>query len=308
MITKATIAILVAASAFAVRADAQTLQPADTTPVSATVAVDAAQTVRSFDPKRLGGTNLALWNAKTAFSNPTTLKWIASAKPGLIRIPGGSWSDVTYWNGNGVRDASGKLDTTKIGPDGYPAVDYSAYAPSFTADSKTLAPSTAFSGNVDVKTLHDFVKAVGSNPLVCVNAGTGRPLDAAEWVKWANLTMHYGAHYWEIGNELDGGWEAGNTIPKTNRKLTGDIYAKRFHDFAVAMRAVDPTIAIGGATTGIQDGSFTETMLKYTGDDVDFVSIHTYPSIGGMTGDQALTALERTLAGEVANARKFIWL
>ena len=46
--------------------------------------------------------------------------------------------------------------------------------------------------------------------MACPNAGCGRPIDAAEWVKWANKKMGYNVRYWEIGNELGGSWEAGH--------------------------------------------------------------------------------------------------
>ena len=56
-----------------------------------------------------------------------------------------------------MRKADGTVDPDKVGPDGYPAVDYSDYAPSFLVDTKTLHPgSNGWHGNVDVKTQHEF--------------------------------------------------------------------------------------------------------------------------------------------------------
>jgi hypothetical protein len=76
-----------------------------------------------------------------------------------------------------------------MGADGYPAVDYSDYAPSFRVDDKTYKLSaTVWPGEIDAKGMHEFIHALpgDAETLVCVNVGTGRPIDAAEWVRWAN--------------------------------------------------------------------------------------------------------------------------
>jgi len=60
--------------------------------------------------------------------------------------------------------------------------------------------------------------------MVTVNAGMGTPEMAAEWVRWANKKMGYNVKYWEIGNELEGSWELGNTRPDGS-KMTAKKYA-----------------------------------------------------------------------------------
>jgi alpha-L-arabinofuranosidase len=253
---------------------------ADDTPIETTVTVDAARTLRTMDPQRLGGTNVAMWYFAREYNAADVRKWMAELKARYIRLPGGSWANGIYWNGNGVRGADGKVDPSKVGPDGYPAVDYSAYAPSFRVNAQTLHPESGdWHGNVDVKTQQDFVKAIpGSEAMVCPNAGSGRPVDAAEWVKWANKTMGYNVRYWEIGNELGGSWEAGTELPFGKGQLTAEMYTRRYNDMANAMRAVDPTIKIGG-------GAFAEEMIRDCGENVDFVMIHTYP--GSITQSEA---------------------
>ena len=106
--------------------------------------------------------------------------------------------------------------------------------------------------------------------MACPNAGTGRAVDAAEWVKWANKKMGYDVRVWEIGNELGGSWEAGTELPFGKGQLTAEMYTKRYNEMAKAMRQVDPTIKIGSCP-------FVEEALRDCGDNVDFVSIHTYP-------------------------------
>ena len=276
-------------------------QPVDNTPIQTTVTVNAGQTLRVMNPRRLGGTNVAMWSEPETLNAPEVRQWVAELRPGYIRLPGGSWSNCVYWNGNGVRGVDGKVDPTRVGPDGYPAVDYSGYAPSFLVDDKTLHPSSSgWHGNIDVKTQQEWIKSIpGAEPLPCPNAGTGRAVDAAEWVRWANQTMGYHAHRWEIGNELEGSWEPGHFLPNGQGTITAAIYTKRYNEMAAAMRRVDPTIKIGGL-------SFPEAMLRDCGDNVDFVSIHTYPGSATASEDQLFADIGKTVTHEVGQVQGWI--
>lgn len=277
------------------------VRAADDASLQVTVQVDGAKTLRTMNPRRLGGTNVAMWYFPSVFNSPQVHEWMNELRPGYIRLPGGSWSNVVYWNGNGVRDASGEVDTSRVGPDGYPAVDYSGYARSFLADPKTLHPASGgWHGHSDVKTLQDFVKSIpGTEAMVCPNAGTGRAIDAAEWVRWANKKMGYNVRCWEIGNELGGAWEPGNDLPFGKGQITAEMYTKRFNDMANAMRKVDPSIKIGG-------GAFAAEMLRDCGENVDFVSIHTYPGSTTLSDGQMFADISKTIGGETASARKWI--
>ena len=273
----------------------------DNAPIAATVKVDAARVLRAMDPQRLGGTNVAMWYFDSNFTAPNIQKSIRDLHARYIRLPGGSWSNVVYWNGKGVRDASGNVDTTKVGPDGYPAVDYSGYAPSFLADPKTLHPASGgWHGHVDVKTIQDWIKAIpGTEALACPNLGTGRAVDAAEWVKWANKKMDYNVRYWEIGNELGGSWEPGNELPFGKGNITAAMYTKRYDDMATAMRKKDATIKVGTCT-------FTEETLRDCGANVDFVSIHTYPGSATQTDAQLFADLGPGIKNQVDPVKTWI--
>jgi hypothetical protein len=250
------------------------------------------------NPRLIGGTNLALWNTPVHYSNPTLRQWTDELGPGLIRLPGGSWSNAYYWNGHGVRDAKGRVDPSRVGPDGYPAVDYSGYAPGFMVDSKTLRPGTGFHGNVDVKTLHDFVKSTpGAVALPSLNAGTGRAIDAGEWAKWAR-SQGYVTPYWHVGNELGGSWEPGTTAPD-GTKITGPEFVRRYNAIADAVHAVDPAAKLGAY-------AFAEDILKSSGERVNFISIHTYPGSTTLSTQQNLARVPETVAREVRDARALI--
>ena len=97
--------------------------------------------------------------------------------------------------------------------------------------------------------------------------------------------MGYNARYWELGNELGGSWEAGTVLPDGKTRLTGPMYAQRYKEMATAMKAVDPTIKVGG-------GAFAEDMLRESGDTVDFVMSHLYPGNPIYSDEQQFTRVK----------------
>jgi hypothetical protein len=168
-------------------------------------------------------------------------------------------------------------------------------------DDKTLHPqSNGWHGNVDVKTQHEFVKSLPeSEAMACPNAGTGRAIDAAEWVKWANKKMGYNVRVWEIGNELGGSWEAGTALPFGKGQLTGEMYTKRYNEMAQAMRQVDPTIKIGSCP-------FVEEALRDGGKNVDFVSIHSYPGSATLSESQMFADIKPMVERDTGQVKRWI--
>jgi len=238
----------------------------------ATVNIDPSVVIAKTRNNRLLGGNIALWYYPAQLSTLESSPYFKQWKPGILRLPGGSWSDEYFWNGNGVRDGE-KFDLRKREKSGW-KIDYSSYKPGFRIQ-KDLSLSD-FHGYTDIKSLHEFAKSNAPDAMVTVNAGMGTPEMAAEWVRWANKKMGYNVKYWEIGNELEGSWELGNTRPDGS-KMTAKKYAAIYLEFAKAMKAVDPTIKIGGPTSSNDSITFVEELIKSAGDYVDFVTFHTYP-------------------------------
>jgi len=268
---------------------------------SASVTIQPDQVIASTHNNRLLGGNIALWyepeQLKALENSPYFKQW----KPGLLRIPGGSWSDEFFWNGNGVRK-DGKIDRSKLTKDGW-QIDYSGYQPGFRVLAD-LSPSD-YHGVIDVRALHEFAKKNAPDTMVTVNAGLGTPEMAAEWVRWANKTMGYNVKYWEIGNELEGSWELGNTRPDGS-KMTAKKYAEIYTQFAKAMKAVDPTIKIGGPTSSNDSITFVEELLKSAGDYVDFVSFHTYPVDARLSNPQEILNKSERVSGATQKIRGWI--
>lgn len=133
-----------------------------------------------------------------------------------------------------------------------------------------------------------------SNSVITVNYGTGTSNEAAAWVGSVNITNHCGVKYWEIGNEVYGGWENdSNSLPHDPY-----TYAVRAAGYIQLMKATDPTIKIGAVAVPGEDsnsnyvavvtnpvtsevhGGWTPIMLtefKRLGVFPDFLIYHFYP-------------------------------
>ena len=79
-------------------------------------------------------------------------------------------------------------------------------------------------------------KKIGAQPILIANYGSGTPQEAADWVRYANVTKGYGAKYWEIGNELYGnghygsGWETDNHADTSPTAYATNLVAVRLGD------------------------------------------------------------------------------
>jgi len=209
------------------------------------------------------GVNDAVWDAELGTSTVSDL--LGAAGVAMRRYPGGSYGDIYHWE-------------THTAPGGF------------------VAPGTEFD------TFVAGTKRIGAQPMMIANYGTGSPAEAAEWVRYANVTKGYGIQHWTIGNENYGNghygasWEADNHADKSPAGYAGLV-----REYADAMRAVDPTIKIGAVLTmpanwpdavvaGGDAGSWNEVVLSVAGPVIDFVDVHWYP--GGGTPAEVLTKTE----------------
>ena len=222
------------------------------------------------------GLNTAVWDSQ--MNSSTTQGLLSSAGVGMLRYPGGSYGDIYNWQDN-------------TAPGGY------------------VAPGTGFDQFMGT------AKAVGAQPILIANYGTGTPAEAAAWVRYANVTQGYGDKYWEIGNENYGngyygnGWEADNHSSKSPT-----TYADNFLQYSSAMKAVDPSIQLGAVLTlpgnwpdGVlaagDSADWNHTVLSLAGSAIDFVIVHWYPSGSGASNALGEPA---QLTGELAQLRQEI--
>jgi len=256
-------------------------QAAASTPAAAASAATVNVSVNADEgngtiPSTGYGLNTAVWDSQ--MNSSTTQSLLSSAGVGMLRYPGGSYGDIYNWQDN-------------TAPGGY------------------VAPGTGFDQFMGT------AKAVGAQPILIANYGTGTPAEAAAWVRYANVTQGYGDKYWEIGNEIYGngyygnGWEADNHSSKSPT-----TYADNFLQYSTAMKAVDPSIQLGAVLTlpgnwpdGVlaagDSADWNHTVLSLAGSAIDFVIVHWYPS-----GSSASNALGEPaqLTGELAQLRQEI--
>ncbi len=114
------------------------------------------------------------------------------------------------------------------------------------------------------------IQAVGGQPVIIVPYS---PIDAANLVRHFNKDTHNYIRYWIIGNEPD------------LEGLPVATYSSYFNQGYDAMKAIDPTIKIGGGTTAWYDSPFLQTFLQLSGSRVDFVDFHAYAQQGDVPGD-----------------------
>lgn len=175
-----------------------------------TVTVNASAGLGTVSSTALGA-NTAIWDS--SMNDPQVVSLYKAAGIGALRYPGGSYSDIYHW-----------VDNTA--PGGY------------------VAPGTGFDAFMGT------VQASGAQPILIANYGSGTAQEAADWVRYANITKGYGAKYWEIGNEIYGNGVYGNGWENdTHTDRTPDQYAKEVKAYATAMKAVDPTVRIGAVLT-----------------------------------------------------------
>lgn len=124
------------------------------------------------------------------------------------------------------------------------------------------------------------IREVGAEPVIIVhphaqsNRGNGTwmpsPKEAANMVRHYNVGTSQKVKRWIIGNEPD------------NHGVSVDTYASLFNQIYDAMKAVDPTIEIGGPANAYFNTGFIQKFLEISGSRVDFIDYHAY-GMGGST-------------------------
>jgi alpha-N-arabinofuranosidase len=154
-----------------------------------------------------------------------------------------------------------------------------------------------------------WCRAVGTEPLLAVNLGTGTPETAAALVeycnvakgtKWSDLRRQHGVEkphnvkYWCLGNEMDGSWQIGH--------LSAREYGQKAADAARQMRAIDPSVQLVACGSS---GPFMPTYLEWDRQMleecygwVDAVSLHRYFNNSNETGGDSSKYLAMNLSME----------
>ncbi|UZN02740.1 alpha-N-arabinofuranosidase [Cellulomonas sp. S1-8] len=175
---------------------------------------------------------------------------------------------------------------------------------------RTVEPNT-----VGTDEFLQWAEREGIEPMMAVNLGTRGVAAAAALVeycngvagtRWADLriangrTEPYGVRLWCLGNEMDGPWQIGHKDAHEYGRLAAEA--------GKAMKLVDPTVElVVCGSSGMQMATFGEweqTVLSYTYDLVDHISMHAYYE--ELDGDRAsflgsATGMDRFIRRVVAS-------
>ncbi|MBE7702247.1 alpha-L-arabinofuranosidase [Oerskovia sp. Sa1BUA8] len=209
----------------------------------------------------------------------------------MLRYPGGNFVSNYVWE-----DGVGPVEDRK------PFLDLAW---------RTVEPNT-----VGTDEFLRWAEREGIEPMMAVNLGTRGVAAAAALVeycngeagtRWADLRIAngraepYGVRLWCLGNEMDGPWQIGHKDAHEYGKLAAEA--------GKAMKLVDPSISlvVCGSSSMQMDtfGEWEQTVLSYTYDLVDHISMHAYYE--ELAGDRASflgsgTAMDRFIDRVVASA------
>lgn len=251
-----------------------------------TISVDRSRVMSKISPA-LFGNNANLWMTQVT-DQPVLMDHLKKLSPSVIRFPGGSISDVFFWNAD---------------KDMPPADAPSTFV---KADGTSEGAGFWYGNNSDawtfsVSNYYQLLQQTNSKGLITVNYGYARygtgadPVAAAahlaaEWVRFDNgRTM-----YWEIGNENFGDWEAGYRIATASNRdgqpefISGQLYGQHFKVFADSMRkaatAIGKQIYIGAVMVEAQSESWATAthrnwntgLLGSIGNSADYYVLHNY--------------------------------
>ena len=257
-------------------------------PASATytVTIDRSTVITKI-PLSIAGNNANIWMGDM-INETALLDHLTTLHPHIIRFPGGSLSDVYFWNA----------------PKNQPPTD----APSqlLKADGSYTSAGYWYGLNtenwtISVDKYYAMLLQTGNQGMLTMNYGYARygtgtnPVAsaahlAADWVRYDNGRTKY----WEIGNENFGEWEAGYRIKTADNKdgqpeyLSGVLYGQHFKVFADSMRKAaqekGKTIQIGAVLSESAPQSWWTATAKnwnsgvFTGSGAspDFYIVHNY--------------------------------
>ncbi len=195
-------------------------------------------------------------------ADPDVIRFLKESRLPILRWPGGNFVSSYHW-----RDGVGPIEQRPT----LPNYAWGQQENNFFGTDDFLA----------------FCRAVGCEPMICINAGDGTPAEAAQWIEYCNGAAEtpmgklraanghpkpYHVKHWEIGNELWGNWQYHWT--------TAEGYVDRYRQFVKAVLAADPTIEVYACGAPVLWGKrWNDTLIAGTTGLLQRTTDH--PLIGG---------------------------
>jgi hypothetical protein len=239
-------------------------------------------------PPYVFGNNSNLWSHEMN-KQPALIQYLSDLSPNIIRGPGGSISDLYFWNGTDANPAPADAPSNLLNSSGATTPAGYWYGGNNASWTQSLSD------------YYDLLSKTNSTGIITVNYGYARygtsanPVStaahlAADWVRYDNGKTKY----WEIGNENYGNWEAGYNIDVNKNKdgqsplITGALYGTHFKVFSDSMKAaameLGSKIYIGAVLYQEPPATFDNSTVKTwnlgvfqnAGGTPDFYIVHDY--------------------------------
>ncbi len=195
-------------------------------------------------------------------ADPDIIRLLRASRLPLLRWPGGNFVSGYHWE-----DGVGPVERRPTRPN----YAWGQVEPNLFGTDEYI----------------EFCRAVGCEPMICVNAGSGTPAEAARWVQYCNgpVTSPMGAlraanghpepyhvRRWEVGNELWGRWQFYWT--------TARGYVDRYKQFSAAMLKADSSVELLACGAPVFWGrQWNDTLIAGLGASLQTITDH--PLIGG---------------------------
>jgi hypothetical protein len=276
--------------------------------VTVSLTIDFQDTITKIS-KYLFGDNANLWTGCMS-NNKGLMKNIANRNIGVLRGPGGSISDVFFWNRT-VDQRPSDVPLTLVGST---AQDWPWYG---------KRPNSWETWTMAVDSFYSILGKSGATGMVTVNYGYARygtgtdPVAnaahmAADWVRYDKGR----SKFWEIGNEVFGSWEAGYRIDLGQNKdgqpeyITPTLYGKHCLVFIDSMKAAaqktgaDIKIGVVMADSPSAGSGWNQGVAAQVGNKADFYVVHSYFTPYNQNSDVATILNSYTNTG---NYKSYVW-
>lgn len=257
--------------------DEVTMTSKDTT---SKVSIDASNGI-AYVSKYLFALNLNCYNGTVA-DQAALIGHLKNLRLGLFRGPGGSISDIYFWDKS--------VDNPPVDVPAKLAGQSDQFQPWMGK-----RPHSWESWAMDIDSVYSVIRKTSTTGMLTANYGYARygtsdkPVTsaaqmAASWVRYDKGR----SKFWEIGNEVNGSWEASYKIDPTLNKdgqpeiITPSLYGKHCKEYLDSMRkaanSVGSSIFIGAvvAENSTSDNGWNSPLMQSIGNDIDYYIIHSY--------------------------------
>jgi hypothetical protein len=280
-----------------------------TDPVTVSVRINFNDTITKIS-RYLFGDNANLWTGCMS-DNKGLMKHIADRNIGVLRGPGGSTSDVFFWD----RNADERPSDVPLTLMGQTEQNWPWYGD---------RPHSWETWTMAVDSFYSILGQVNATGMLTVNYGYARygtgadPVAnaahmAANWVRYDKGRTKF----WEIGNEVSGSWEAGYRIdPALNKDgqpefINGTLYGNHCLVFIDSMKAAametGSDIKIGlvmAEEYSAGNSAWNKDVAARAGDKADFYVVHSYftPYNQNSNVETILSSYNKT-----GNFKSYVW-